>query len=369
MKRVLVLLLNLCVIFLFVGYKAKALSLQVDFERTNWDNLKIKTYASQSDIHLSDINYILEDGNGKILYKYKGSEDEYVNIPIPDLEYNNKKLVLNIIVNNINGSFWQYIKPFILPLKKKIILNTSPKKLLANGFINYPTDNNYVQVFYHINYIIKRQKFNDKNIWEEVKSDINLPTTWNIYIGDNKNILCKIPTNTIEGDFLLNSCENYDKFREELYDRLQNDYIVDVKFQPEVLWDGKKILFQPFIKTIKIKSTAEREADVERYAHNAAEQIMNSVGGGQDLRVNIISWKYNSALKQYKINCEIYFNGAIFRSHHYEVDGILTVNEDGSNAKFSRTWVNQRFAELENNLKILAGFGAVIYILNNLNNQ
>jgi hypothetical protein len=49
------------------------------------------------------------------------------------------------------------------------------------------------------------------------------------------------------------------------------------------------------------------------------------------------------------------------------VDGELTVNEDGSDAKFSRTWINQRFARLERNLKILMGVSATIYILNNLN--
>jgi len=119
-------------------------------------------------------------------------------------------------------------------------------------------------------------------------------------------------------------------------------------------------------------STLARECNsyerdkAEAFAEQAAKELVDKFGGGQDIRVEVTSCNYNTYSKKFKIGVNIYWNGAIFRSHHYELDGILTVNEDGTQAEFARTWANQRLKDLETLKKWVVGGIIVIGVLNAL---
>ncbi|GHU13007.1 hypothetical protein AGMMS50225_22180 [Betaproteobacteria bacterium] len=103
------------------------------------------------------------------------------------------------------------------------------------------------------------------------------------------------------------------------------------------------------------REQARLESLAKQYARAAGEQIMGGVGGGQDLRVQVEQWHFDKYTHEFEVKIQIYFNGMFFRSNHYNVDGILTVNESGSNAKFARSYANSKFEELESNLVWIAG--------------
>ena len=104
----------------------------------------------------------------------------------------------------------------------------------------------------------------------------------------------------------------------------------------------------------------------KKYARSAARQIMDEVGGGKDLVVDVTEWDYDSYAHEFEITMEMSFNGAIFRNNNYAVDGVLSVKEDGSKASFARTYSNERFKKLEGRLKFAAGAAATAIILNEL---
>lgn len=105
--------------------------------------------------------------------------------------------------------------------------------------------------------------------------------------------------------------------------------------------------------TFKIpKTQAEVKSFIRKASRAVGNSIMESIGGGQDLVVSVKGVDYDSIMGQYDIDIVVSFNGVIFRSDNYLVAGRITVNEDGTNAKFAKTLCNNNFKEWEG---ILAG--------------
>ena len=111
---------------------------------------------------------------------------------------------------------------------------------------------------------------------------------------------------------------------------------------------------------------AKRESQARSYAQQAGRQIMDGVGGGRDLVVDQTDWKFDSYAQEHIIKVDVDFNGAFLRNNHYSVSGVLTVAEDGSNPRFSRTYSNENFQKLESRLKWAAGAAAAAIVLNEL---
>ena len=78
----------------------------------------------------------------------------------------------------------------------------------------------------------------------------------------------------------------------------------------------------------------------EYFAEIAGKKMVKKYGGGRDIRVNMRSCNYNSYSGIYKTKIEVYWNGAIFRSNNYNIDGELQMKSDGSQAEFSETYAN-----------------------------
>lgn len=100
----------------------------------------------------------------------------------------------------------------------------------------------------------------------------------------------------------------------------------------------------------KLREQAEIARLAKEYGKNAGKEIMEAVGGGQDLRVIIKDWNYEEYASRYEIAIEVYFHGAMVRANEYHVNGELTIDRDGSNGSFARTFANARFQDVENML-------------------
>jgi hypothetical protein len=132
---------------------------------------------------------------------------------------------------------------------------------------------------------------------------------------------------------------------------------------------GKIVFILMFLLGVQVSPIMARECTqlekdkAEYFAEQAAKKIVDKVGGGQDIRAEVTSCEFNSYSRKFKIGVNIYWNGILFRSNHYELDGILTVNDDGSNPQFSRTWANQQFKDMESLKRWAAiGIGGIILL-------
>ena len=105
------------------------------------------------------------------------------------------------------------------------------------------------------------------------------------------------------------------------------------------------------------------------FAEHFGENFVKGTGGGQDIRVNIEQCDYNTYSTQFRLKIDIKWDGYLFSSHHYEVDGILKLNDDGSSGSFAKTWVNQRFDDWQFYRKLVGGTIVGIIILNKMSEQ
>jgi hypothetical protein len=116
----------------------------------------------------------------------------------------------------------------------------------------------------------------------------------------------------------------------------------------------------------KDKQVADEQArfrsNMRRYAEDAGRREMEAFNGGQDLRVDIESADYDEGAKLWRLELAIAFNGNINRSNRYEMKGRLTVDKDGGNPSFARSWANTNVTDWESNRQTLTiiGAGAVL---------
>jgi hypothetical protein len=111
---------------------------------------------------------------------------------------------------------------------------------------------------------------------------------------------------------------------------------------------------------------AERDAAARSFATTAGAQIMDNVGGGQDLIVMTRDWRFDEASQEYQIAMEVSFNGSIFRSNNYRVSGVLTTDVNGANGRFARYEANPNYVQAEDRMTALAITAAGVLVLGNL---
>ena len=111
-------------------------------------------------------------------------------------------------------------------------------------------------------------------------------------------------------------------------------------------------------------STYEKDK-AEYFAEQAGQQIVDDIGGAVDLYTKLVDCKFNAYSNRFKLKVEVHFNGQFIRSNHYEVDGILKLNSDGSQVSFAQTWANDNFKKLVFWEKMAAG----VIILSNIANK
>lgn len=95
------------------------------------------------------------------------------------------------------------------------------------------------------------------------------------------------------------------------------------------------------------RSCSDFEKDkAEYFAEKAGRKIAAKYEGSKNLRTNLNSCKYNSYSDKYTLDISVYWDGSIFSSNHYNIDGILKLNSDGSNTDFSQTYANENVKDL-----------------------
>jgi hypothetical protein len=111
---------------------------------------------------------------------------------------------------------------------------------------------------------------------------------------------------------------------------------------------------------------SRREGLARNYSRSAGRQIMDAIGGGQDLIVRHGQWTFDATTRELEIPMEVSFNGLFVRSNNYRVAGVLTVSEDGTSPQFARSGANQTYLDMEGTVTALQLTAAGAMVLNEL---
>jgi len=130
------------------------------------------------------------------------------------------------------------------------------------------------------------------------------------------------------------------------------------------------MLFFSVVSVLNASACNNYQRDkAEYFAEKFGNDFVDGIGGGQNVVVKLEQCDYNTYSKQFRLRIDIQFDGALISSHHYEVEGILKVNNDGTTGSFAKTWTNQQFDDLQFWEKVATGVIGGIIILNDMSQQ
>lgn len=111
-----------------------------------------------------------------------------------------------------------------------------------------------------------------------------------------------------------------------------------------------------YSSAVDARSCSSEEYDkADYFAEKVGKKIIESYGGGNNERVTLKSCEFNSYSAKFKIRVEVYWSGSMFSSNKYNVDGEITMNEDGSGADFSKTYSSDSVDDLTFTRGLLGG--------------
>jgi len=84
----------------------------------------------------------------------------------------------------------------------------------------------------------------------------------------------------------------------------------------------------------------------EFLSSKVGEAVVDKFGGGQNIRVQMTSCEFNSYSDTLKTQIEVRWNGTIFSSNNYGIDGEVRMKSDGSGVEFSQSYASDSVKSL-----------------------
>ena len=345
---ILITLTTLCIYYL------KPFDVEYDFEsfeinRNSWDTLSILTTYKRTIMLQSRYAYpnrekiIVRDANYNVLYE--GTNLEKIGIP-DKLLSSNEKINIEIIAYFDDGQ-----------ISKEKYIFASEKKITMHHSISYPKGN-FAKGSYLINFSIKRKSFNSNEFYETLYKNVALPIELKIYTKNNKNLYAQFKTKDSNGFFDLSKYPDYNRLKNNMISELEKNRQVEVQFVVTAEYRGKKIYYPPITKRIKEKSEQEKINEAQNFANKIGNKIAKIITPNTGNTVNVYidnnNIEYDLHSMRYTIPMKITWWGATWifgEEHKMAVEGVLSINEDGSNPKFEKTWTNDYVeTAIENNM-------------------
>ena len=142
---------------------------------------------------------------------------------------------------------------------------------------------------------------------------------------------------------------HYDDFQYHLKSMLMDAPEVPVRFDVYAGLNGQSALHLASVeKRVQKKTEEERILEVHHFAEEAAEQIFEALEVDHRerwSRVYTDEWTFQALTNTYLISLEIVWRrGRLVFERFYELEGVLEVEENGTNARFIRRDANGRAA-------------------------
>lgn len=231
-------------------------------------------------------------------------------------------------------------------LCEQAALTASPKRFRIEHDIDFPRDLAYERGSYNFRFVVERQAFADTT-WERLGPLDEVEGYLLAYVGDQQGKPVKVPFSRPSGRFDMGSLDHFDDFKYGLRWRLREDRKAQVHFDVYAGFAGQpSVRLASIEKQVRMKTREERELDVRYFAEQAVTQILDRLGlADEDVsaRAYIDDWTINELTYTYQIQLDIEWRSdGFFFGREYDVEGVLEVLEDGTDARFRIDDANHR---------------------------
>ncbi|MEX0821831.1 MAG: hypothetical protein WD021_06775 [Rhodothermales bacterium] len=229
------------------------------------------------------------------------------------------------------------------------VVLASPKRVEVDEEIEYPTDGDMSDGRYAFTFLVERQLF-ESSAWERIDSaDVRgYLLAWVNHPDGRRDGTVRIPFASHSGAFDLSRYANYKNFRYYLDSRLLDDEMAQVTFAIHAGPGNNVAPIKQVSKEILRKTEGERADDVRYFVEQATERLIDELGsflGGRRAMAFVNEWEYNQLSRTYRVDMEAEWEGPIFNRRALQVEGVLEVHEDGSNARFRLRTANRSAAD------------------------
>lgn len=364
-RLILFIIVIVLAIFYFKPFKVEYIIEEVRIQRTNWDNISVKTIYSKKTIFGEEKvkpdkeNIVIKDNLNIIIYEGY----QLNNIVIPDKDLASEE---NIEIK-VTAFFDEKT------ISKTISVVSSFKKFTMRKSIDYPTDNCCSGEF-KFSFDVKRQLFNSTDEYEIIYTNKTLPLNIKIYAEENENTFLTITSNNSIGTFDFLDYSNGNSLKNIIKNKLENEENIIINFEVTAEYHEKKVSYYPIEKTIISKSKENILKNADYFASEACFKIMEKIcpqtGNSYSATIDEDKIEYDICSMRYTIPMTASWWGktTIFsrQEHNMYIRGILYINDDGSDSEFEKTYTSEYAQKAINTDAILNG---TVLILGELNRQ
>ncbi|NNE36592.1 MAG: hypothetical protein HKN13_15265 [Rhodothermales bacterium] len=326
----------LLVQFMGCGARKEYLVDSIDVTRSSWDTVKVDVSFSRK-LSLGDPQPVetpplsVRVFDSSIDTLYVGSD---LIFAIPDAALNDREIISVEACASFGTSE--------VCAQKGIV--SSPKRVLIEDQFEYPLEGDYDSGEYEFTFKAERQVF-DSDDWESIplpddRSGLIVVNVQN-GVGDGMSV----PFTRRKGKFELENRRNNADFRRDLLKGLLEDNEVTVAFD---VFTNAFAIRDPILQrelVVDSKSLATREVEAGLFVEETSRRLVGQLRTfplGPQRFAYLDSWSYDRESRSYTIRLSFGWRSSFIRSRYFDLSGILTVNEDGSDGSFEITSGNSR---------------------------
>lgn len=226
------------------------------------------------------------------------------------------------------------------------LLYASPKRLTIEEDIAYPLGSDLTSGRFDFTFQAERQLFGTQ-AWERIPSDA-IAGYLLVWVEDPEaqaNGTLRIPFSATSGRFDLSRYGNYRNFRYYLDSQILDEETARVHFEIYASLGDHPVRLAAVSKEIHRKTPGERADDVRYFVEQATERLIDELGsflGGRRAVAIVDGWEYDRLSRSYRVTMEAEWEGAFFNRRELEIEGVLVVGEDGTQASFQLLSGNRR---------------------------
>lgn len=320
------------------GARTEYVASNVEVERSGWDSLHVdvdfaerRVIGGSEQIAADSVVVTVLDASYEPIYTGDAG-----TIPVPDERLGDREQIMVEVCGLIQGR----------SICVQESLTASPKRLHVRQNITYPRSGDYEEGTFDLDFRAERQRFEGGG-WETIEPP-GVQGHLLAWVNDpeaKERGAIRIPFERPNGRFNLSRHANYRNFKYYLDSQLLDHQSADVTFEVHAGLGDAPVRLASTTKEIHRKTEDEREREVRYFAEQAAEMIIDELGsflGARRAYAYVDDWEFNSIARTYEIELEVEWEGPVFDRGDYELEGLLEVGEDGTNARFRIASGNRR---------------------------
>jgi hypothetical protein len=225
-------------------------------------------------------------------------------------------------------------------------LLSSPKRLTMQEEILYPAGTDLSSGRFDFTFQAERRVFGS-DAWERIEAEgvAGYLLAWVEDPEARDEGRVQIPFSAASGRFDLSRHGNYRNFRYFLDSQILDEASARVNFDIYASLGPTPVHLASVRKEITQKSEGDRVDDVRYFVEQATERLIDELGsflGGRRAVANVDEWEYDGLARAYRVTMDAEWEGPVFNRREFEIEGVLEVGEDGSQASFRLRSGNRR---------------------------